>query len=116
MANQDQTDEKKLSGRERRQRENEQNIFENWQSARNMGMKKYLLRHGVLTWGVSTFIVYWILVAIMNQFNSIKTPMSLPNLIFTFLMFAVFGLIYGALVWRRNERIFKKKYPYGRKK
>jgi hypothetical protein len=99
----------------RRQSETERYVFENWPGLRSMGKGKYIIRHGFLTWGVSTFTVYWILVAIMNRVSEVKTPLTVLNFAFTFFMFAIFGMVYGELIWRRNERIYKRKYPYVKK-
>lgn len=105
-----------MTKREMRQQEYEQNIFENWQSKRESGKKGFILKFGVLTWGLSTFGMYWLLVFIMEKITGNSQAFNLIQLLYTLFFFAVFGAGYGLFLWNRNEKIFKKKFPYGRSK
>lgn len=99
-----------------RQKEYETDIFNNWQVKRDRGKRHFIVRFGIFTWGVSTFAVYWVLILIFGKITGDMNLVNWGQMLFTLLFFAAFGAIYGALLWKRNEKIFKKKFPYGRKK
>jgi uncharacterized membrane protein YidH (DUF202 family) len=105
-----------MTKREIRQQEYEQNIFDNWHTKRDAGKKNFIIKFGVLSWGLSTFGVYWILVFFMEKFTGNDQLLNLGQLLYTLIFFAAFGAVYGWMLWNRNEKIFKKKFPYGRTK
>ncbi len=92
-----------------------QMVYENWQSNREMGKLKFVFKFGVLSWGIGTYVIYWLLMFILNAITKANAEFNLFQFVFTLIFFIVFGLIYGVILWHRNEKIFKTKYPYGRK-
>jgi len=105
-------DKKQLSKRELKKIEQKKTILKNWPEQRKMGKKKYIFKFGFLNWAVSTFALYCILMIILNHFTKNGQEFTLFQAIFAFVFFLIFGLIYSNATWRRNEKIFKEKFPY----
>lgn len=111
MTNDNKESNSKLTRRERYK----QLVYENWQANREMGMKRYIIQFGVFSWGVATFVFYWILMFIFNKLLKLETGFSFYQMLFSLLFFVVFGAVYGFILWHRNEKLFNAKYPYGKK-
>lgn len=95
--------------------ENEKMVYENWQFNHEMGRFKYAFRFGAFTWGIPTFFVYTVIMLVMNFFLKESYKYDLYQAVIAFIFFILFGIAYGMVLWNRNEKIFLKKYPYGRK-
>ena len=107
------------SKKEQRRREYEKEIYENWQSKRENGKWDFIWRFGVFSWGVTTFAFYWVIMFILGKLTNMGLGFNLQTLIqilFSLVTFVVFGIFYGLFLWKKNENIFTKKYPYGRNK
>lgn len=109
------TTEEKKSLKEKKQAENEQLVYDSWQQSRELGKMKFALRFGAYTWGLPTFLVYSVLMMLLNAIIKSSVKYDLYQAAFSLFFFVVFGTLYGLFIWKRNERIFTKKYPYGRK-
>ena len=109
------TSEEKKALKEKRQAENDQLVYDSWQQSRELGKMKFALRFGAYTWGFPTFLVYSVLMMLLNVIIKSSVKYDLYQAVFSLFFFIVFGTLYGLFIWRRNERIFTKKYPYGRK-
>ncbi|MBF4691847.1 YrzE family protein [Fusibacter ferrireducens] len=92
-----------------------QMVYENWPANRALGKRKFVFKFGALSWGLGTYVIYWIMMMILNLITKSNAAFNLYQFIFTLLLFIVVGSIYGIILWHRNEKIFKTKYPYGRK-
>ncbi|MBE0450687.1 MAG: hypothetical protein IBX70_07560 [Clostridia bacterium] len=103
-----------MTKREQRRQDYENQIFENWQIKRDEGKWHFILRFGLLTWGASTFALYWVIMMILGKIGGLGNLFTWFQAIYSFVFFILFGILYGLVLWNRNEKIFKKKYPYGR--
>lgn len=100
--------------KEKRNQAYEKSIHENWHVQHKKGKWAFVLRFGILTWGVTTFVVYWLLLTVLNWIAKVDQPLISIQTGISFLIFMVFGVGYGLFIWRRNERIYLKKFPYGK--
>ncbi len=91
-------------------------VYENWQANRDLGKRKFVIRFGVFSWGIGTFVIYWILMMILNAVTKANAQFTIYQFLMTLAFFMIFGVIYGIILWHRNEKIFNTKYPYGKKK
>lgn len=109
------TSDEKKALKAKRQADNDQLVYDSWQQNRELGKMKFALRFGAYTWGLPTFLVYSVLMMILNAIIKSSVKYDLYQAVFSLFFFIVFGTLYGLYIWKRNERIFTKKYPYGRK-
>ncbi len=82
--------------------------------AHSIGMKRYILIHGVVNWGITTAIIYrilivgttygWSLEGIVKGILSIET-------IFSIIFFGLVGIIFGFFMWKWIDREVKKLPP-----
>lgn len=93
---------------------NKQDVLDNWKANREMGKKKYIIKFGVVTWGISTFVIYWILMFVLNAVTKSQGNFTIYQVIISLIFFAIFGAIYGNILWKRNEKIYKEKHPYAK--
>lgn len=107
---------KKKQTKLEREQEYEKMIHENWKANRDQGKWKFVFKFGVLSWGGFTYVLYWAIVLLLNLVLQTKTPVSLVVVVFSAIGFLVAGAVYGIILWNRNEKIFLKRYPYGRVK
>ncbi len=71
------------------------------------GKTRYILRHGMLNWGLSTGIIFRILSIISQRgFNISEIVAGIPTLstLIAMLVFSVFGGVWGAFFWRWIEK------------
>ncbi|HAS73916.1 MAG TPA: hypothetical protein DCS67_07205 [Clostridiales bacterium UBA8960] len=109
------TSEEKKQIKIERQKANEQLVYNSWQQSREIGKMKFALRFGAYTWGLPTFLVYSVIMMMLNFIIKTSVKYDLFQAIFSLFFFVLFGTFYGLFIWNRNEKIFVKKYPYGRK-
>ena len=87
-------------------------IIERWPEQRKMGRNKYILKFGVINWGVTTFAIYWIMMTatsyLMDQ-PQLSTPFQL---FISLIFFIIFGITTSTATWYRNERMYNEKFPY----
>lgn len=93
-----------------------QMIYDNWQSNRDKGKLNFILKFGVVSWGFFTYVVYWGIMLLLNILFKAAAPITVPMLVFTGVGFVLAGVVYGHVLWNRNEKIFLKRYPYGKSK
>ena len=82
------------------------NKFEKWEKIREKGMWHFIFKYGVLYWGVSTAVLFSIVIPIVvrssENVSFIKVfPLSI-------LLFPLGGLAFGALMWIYCEIVYKK--------
>ncbi|KAB3532468.1 hypothetical protein [Alkaliphilus serpentinus] len=80
---------------------------ENLIKAYNKGKTKYILQHGVLSWGVSTAIIYRILVSLFNigfSFSAIKRGLFSLDTLYAIPLFSIGGLLWGIFMWKIIEK------------
>ncbi len=104
------------SKREERKKEYEKNVLENWHTRREGGKWAFVFKFGVLTWGGVTFVLYWLLLSLLNWLTKAPTDGLIYQLITSVAIFIIFGVVYGIVLWTRNEKIYLKKFPYSQPK
>lgn len=105
---------KKKQTKAERDAEYAQMVYDSWQTSRDRGKFQFILKFGIVSWGVFTFVIYWAIMLILNSLFKMGAPVTLQLLVLTALGFMVAGVVYGHVLWNRNEKIFLKRYPYGR--
>lgn len=75
-----------------------------WPAVRERGAARFILLRGLLLWGGALFVV-------MSAFSAFKLGLDHPRLplmiAIVALLCAVGGLVWGALTWSINERLYK---------
>ncbi|MDK2866067.1 MAG: hypothetical protein PWP51_2045 [Clostridiales bacterium] len=87
-------------------------ILKTWPEQRKLGRTKYIIKFGVLNWGVSTFAIYWLLMTGINAVTKTNMAITPFQVVFSFTFFLLFGLAFSTTTWFRNEKIYREKYPY----
>jgi hypothetical protein len=82
---------------------NERWIRERWPAIRAHGLARFLLVRGVLTWGGIMAVAVAIMVTLRLGMDHPRLPLLL---VIAVPMCAVGGLIWAALTWWINERLF----------
>ncbi len=113
MANNQKND--KLEQKRKRQKETERQIFDTWQGSSELGRMKYAMKFGFYTWGIPTFTIYSLIMLVLNALVKTTVRYDLYQAGFALFFFVIFGIGYGMVIWNRNEKIFRSKFPYGKK-
>jgi len=87
-------------------------LMRRWPAIRARGAARFILLRGLLFWGGCMFVA-------MSAFSAVKLGLHHPRLsamiAIAALLCAVGGLVWGALTWTVNERLFrtldKKRIP-----
>lgn len=98
--------------KEERRIQREQEILDVWPEMRKSGKWKYIFRHGTLGWGITTYLLYML---IMWGFQLLGIPFATLDttmIITLFVMALVIGTGVGSTNWRNNEKILRAKNPY----
>ncbi len=95
--------------------ETEKLIYETWPQSREQGKLKFTFRFGALTWGFPTFLIYSAIMIILNFFIKESVKYNIYQALFSLFFFVLFGMVYGLFLWNKNEKIYLKKFPYGKK-
>lgn len=75
---------------------------EHWKKARELGKRSYIIKHGVLYWGVTTGIFFSIIMHFLQpQDNWYIRP------IIALVLFPIAGILYGFFSWNTNEKKYK---------
>ncbi|MDH8676546.1 hypothetical protein QE109_00235 [Fusibacter bizertensis] len=98
-----------------RDAENDKLVYDTWPQTREQGKLKFTFRFGALTWGFPTFLIYSAIMIILNFFIKESVKYNIMQAAFSLFFFILFGMIYGLFLWKKNEKVFLKKYPYGKK-
>jgi hypothetical protein len=70
-----------------------------WAKFSRLGRTQYVLRYGVLGWGVPTGILYAVFSGFMDGWDQL-----LPQLIKALILFPIIGIMCGRIWWRQLER------------
>lgn len=71
------------------------------------GKTRYIIRHGMINWGISTGVIFRVLSIISKQGLNIKAIFAgLPtlNTFMALITFSIFGAIWGAFFWKWIEK------------
>ena len=74
-----------------------------WQRTRQMGRSRYIRLYGVLGWGLSTGIVWALVMAARLGWDNL--PILLPVAL---VAFPIGGYFFGVLTWRMFEAQFER--------
>ena len=77
--------------------------FEKWEKIREKGKWDYIIKYGVLVWGIGTAIAYSI---IMHQIN--KGTSFLVTLGLSLVLFPLGGIAWGYFMWCYMEKAYQK--------
>ncbi|RUO22561.1 hypothetical protein CWE08_05135 [Aliidiomarina iranensis] len=73
-----------------------------WQEARVKGFGKFVLIHGVLSWGLPMLLI-------IGYFNNVLGPnASASSVLIHCIIWFVAGALFGIVLWFVNERRYKK--------
>lgn len=75
-----------------------------WTKIRDMGKMKFILKHGVLYWGVTVALLYFFLKLIVEPSDRI-----LLSLIEALVEFSIGGFFVGLFTWNANEKRYQLK-------
>lgn len=87
--------------------------------AYNIGMKRYILVHGVINWGVSTALIYRMMMIIKNEglsLGKIIRGIFTVQTFYALILFGMGGLLFGLFMWKWIEREVLKYKQKGKKK
>ncbi len=73
-----------------------------WEQTRKIGRRSFILRYGVLGWGVPTAILFSVFMSLKNGASFLSV---LPLAI---VLFPVGGIAFGGIMWALSERQFAK--------
>ena len=82
---------------------------ERWSQTRELGKQRFILRFGVLQWGITTGVCFWLLRTwreigsggYVEQLSS-----NLGGLVSGVLIFSVVGALFGLITWNNLEKQF----------
>lgn len=101
--------------RKQREIESEKLILDGWQKNSELGQMKYALKFGAFTWALPTFAIYSVIMIVLNRIIEDSVKYNLYQALFSLFFFVVFGTFYGTTIWKKNEKIYRNKFPYGKK-
>ena len=109
------TRDEKFELKVKREQEQEKLVLDNWQTSSELGKLKFSMKFGVMSWGLPTFAIYSIIMIIVNMFSKTGIIYGWVQALIAFVFFIIFGMFYGSSLWKKNEKLFRSKYPYGRR-
>jgi len=107
--------EDKARARKQRALENEKLVLDGWQKNSDQGKMKFALRFGAFTWGLPTFAIYSVIMIVLNMIIEDSVKYNIYQAILSLVFFILFGTVYGMTLWKKNEKIYRNKFPYGKK-
>ncbi len=107
--------EDRATKRKQRALENEKLILDGWQKNSDQGKMKFALRFGTFSWGLPTFVIYSVIMIILNLIVEESVKYNIYQALLSLIFFIVFGTVYGMTLWKKNEKIYRNKFPYGKK-
>ncbi|WP_144414803.1 hypothetical protein [Clostridium aceticum] len=69
----------------------------------NKGKSNYIIRHGILSWGISTGIIFILLTGVFQYGFSLKQVVGnlfSSNGLFILSIFALGGFVWGSIMWK----------------
>ncbi len=78
----------------------DENDRKRWADMQRMGRTRFILARGVLAWGLTTAVLYTLLMTLFDD------AAPLPTLLLSLVLFPLGGIGWGALMWR----VFHRRY------
>ena len=72
---------------------------EKWEKFSKLGRTQYVVRYGVLGWGIPTGILFAVFSGFMDGWDQL-----LPQIIKALVLFPLIGILCGRIWWRQLER------------
>ena len=76
---------------------------EKWSKVRRLGQQRYILLYGVLGWGVTTGVVWAIVMSAIGGWDGLIFRLALA-----LITFPLGGYFVGKQMWSRTEKKFQK--------
>ena len=73
-----------------------------WEDIRNKGKRKYIIKYGLIFWGIPMAILVSLL-----QYLSVGKLNVIMNVIISIIVFLLGGLLYGLIMWTYLEKRYK---------
>lgn len=90
-------------------------VYREWGAISAQGKKKYVLIKATYGWALQIFLIYIAMMYVLSRFSE-AFVLDWFAVIFSAVIFVMFGALQGSMEFDRNERIYREKYPYKRKK
>jgi len=76
----------------------------NWDKVKSMGMKDFILKYGIIRWGIPTCILYSVLMLLFNSnIHSIRS--FIIDVVINLLIFSLLGgSLFGFVMWKLSEK------------
>ncbi|MBN2436915.1 MAG: hypothetical protein JXK07_16770 [Spirochaetes bacterium] len=75
---------------------------EKWQKIRQIGKKKYVIKYGIISWGLTTAFLWSLIMHIIRpQENLFIRP------VIALVLFPLGGIVVGLYTWNYNEKNYK---------
>ena len=84
--------------------ENQEEVNVQWETTRQIGMKRFILKKGILTWGLTMYVI----MSIVPAFTGRVVP-TVSYFVIQGLIWAIAGGLFGWVVWYLSERSYKKR-------
>ena len=77
--------------------------MEKWAKTREKGKQCFVLVNGVLGWGVTTAILWSVLMELIEPSQNVWV-----RLIIALIIFPIAGIAFGHLMWNKSEKAYEK--------
>ena len=77
--------------------------MEKWAKTREKGKQRFVLVNGVLGWGVTTAILWCVLMELIEPSQNIWV-----RPIIALIIFPIAGIVFGHLMWDKSEKAYEK--------
>ena len=75
---------------------------ERWAVQKQQGKTKYVLKYGVLAWGIVTAVVITLIKVVINGEALVESFISLQFLV-RLVLFMAGGIVFGHFLWKSNS-------------
>ena len=78
--------------------------YKNWNEVRSKGIINFILKYGIIMWGIPTGIIFSILMLLTNpKIHSLRS--FILSTLIILIIFSLFGgLLFGFMMWKISER------------
>ena len=77
-----------------------------WEKIREAGRASFVLRYGVLAWGVTTALLFTLIQALRQGADEVNVPLTLAS---SMLLFPLGGVLWGHFMWWFCERMRRRR-------
>ena len=77
--------------------------MEKWAKTREKGKQRFVLVNGILGWGVTTAILWSVLMELIEPSQNIWVRPTIALIIFP-----IAGIAFGHLTWNKSEKAYEK--------